>query len=318
MIPRIVTDQRSIEVSIRGEEGRTFAFGLFRFVDLIGAAMLVATVTVSPLRAEAQNADVPQQSICLMVESAARANDLPLQFLARVIWQESRFEAYAVGPLTRSGKRAQGIAQFMPDTATERRLLDPFDPVQALPKAAEFLRELRAQFGNLGLAAAAYNAGPGRVRAWLAGSGNMPAQTRHYVIAITGHPVEEWRNAKDSENGVPPADCSTLIATLHRSPSAYLTALEQRVRRAVAHPWGVQLAAGFSRDRALAAYARTMQRYAPVLGERDQMILRTLLRSRGTQPIYQIRVGTDTRAEADRLCRHLRAQGGACIVLRSL
>ena len=45
--------------------------------------------------------------------------------------------------MTRSGERAQGIAQFMPGTAAERNLLNPFDPIQALPKSAEFLRELR-------------------------------------------------------------------------------------------------------------------------------------------------------------------------------
>jgi transglycosylase-like protein with SLT domain len=100
-----------------------------------------------------------EQSLCLIIESAAKANDLPLEFLARVIWQESRFQSDAVGPVTSHGGRAQGIAQFMPETARERGLLDPFDPVQALPKAAEFLNELRNQFGNLGLAAAAYNAG---------------------------------------------------------------------------------------------------------------------------------------------------------------
>src|SRR2546425_830519 len=72
-----------------------------------------------------------ESSMCLMIESAARANELPVEFFARVIWQESRFQAGAVGPLTRSGARAQGIAQFMPATATERGLLDPFDPVQA-------------------------------------------------------------------------------------------------------------------------------------------------------------------------------------------
>src|SRR5215469_8632464 len=84
-------------------------------------------------------------AICLMIESAARANGLPLEFFARVIWQESRFQANAVGPMTRSGSRAQGIAQFMPGTASERGLLDPFNPVQALPKSAEFLAELRDQ-----------------------------------------------------------------------------------------------------------------------------------------------------------------------------
>ena len=133
--------------------------------------------------------------MCLMIESAARADDLPLEFFARVIWQESRFQSDAVGPVTRSGQRAQGIAQFMPGTASERGLLDPFDPVQALPKSAEFLSELRSQFGNLGLAAAAYNAGPRRVQEWLAGTGYMPQETRNYVSAITGTTVEDWAAA---------------------------------------------------------------------------------------------------------------------------
>ena len=136
-----------------------------------------------------------REAVCLMIEAAARANDLPLEFFARVIWQESRFQSDAMGPMTRSGQRAQGIAQFMPGTASERRLLDPFDPVQALPKSAEFLNQLRSQFGNLGLAAAAYNAGPRRVQEWLAGTGSMPQETRHYVSAITGATVEEWQTA---------------------------------------------------------------------------------------------------------------------------
>jgi len=96
-----------------------------------------------------------QEALCLMLEAAAKANDLPLEFFARVIWQESRFQTNAVGPVTRSGKRAQGIAQFMPGTASERGLLDPFDPVQGFAESSGVLSELRNQFGNLGLAAAA-------------------------------------------------------------------------------------------------------------------------------------------------------------------
>ena len=146
--------------------------------DVAPAKTDVARPSVEELAAQkpAQNArdTDTREAMCLMIESAARANDLPLEFFARVIWQESRFQSDAVGPVTRSGQRAQGIAQFMPGTASERRLLDPFDPVQALPKSAEFLNELRNQFGNLGLAAAAYNAGPRRVQEWLAGSGPMP------------------------------------------------------------------------------------------------------------------------------------------------
>src|SRR6267154_2992525 len=143
-----------------------------------------------------------REAMCLMIESAARAEGLPLEFFARVIWQESRFQSDAVGPVTRNGQRALGIAQFMPGTANERRLLDPFDPVQALPKSAEFLAELRGQFGNLGLAAAAYNAGPRRVQEWLAGSGYMPQETRNYFLAITGSPIEDW--AKAGKNGRQP------------------------------------------------------------------------------------------------------------------
>jgi soluble lytic murein transglycosylase-like protein len=131
-------------------------------------------------------------SICQVVQSAAAANGLPFEFFAQVIWQESRFRSDAVGPITRSGQRAQGIAQFMPMTAAERLLHDPFDPVEALPKSAEFLRDLWTQFGNLGLAAAAYNAGPQRVRDWLAGKRTLPSETQTYVRIVTGHSAQEW------------------------------------------------------------------------------------------------------------------------------
>ncbi len=57
-----------------------------------------------------------QPSICLLIESAALSNELPIEFFVRLIWQESRFEADAIGPSTRSGKHALGIAQFMPGT----------------------------------------------------------------------------------------------------------------------------------------------------------------------------------------------------------
>src|SRR5262245_45033692 len=103
----------------------------------ITALGFLCAIAPASLRAESI-ADATQTTMCLMLESAARNHDLPLEFFARLIWRESRFRAGAVGPLTRGGRRAQGIAQFMPGTAAERGLLDPFDPVQALPKSAEF------------------------------------------------------------------------------------------------------------------------------------------------------------------------------------
>lgn len=273
-------------------------------------------------RARAGPDDSAQSSICLMLESAAQAHDLPVEFFARLIWQESSFRADAVGPETRSGARAQGIAQFMPYTASERSLLDPFDPIKALPKAAEFLRELRDRFGNLGLAAAAYNAGPRRLSEWLAGTGHMPAETRSYVLAITGLSIEDWANGtKHDGSSAGPVDCEQMIASVKRAPdthaSSYLASLEERVSRATRQPWSVQLAAGFSRTRVLSKYAQLTRRYAGILSERDPLIDGGILRSRGTRSFYQVSIGAQTRTEANGVCAKIRAAGGACMVLRN-
>jgi transglycosylase-like protein with SLT domain/sporulation related protein len=273
----------------------------------------------APMRSSAEPGTA--ETICLMIESAARENGLPLEYFARVIWQESRFQTDAVGPMTRYGSRAQGIAQFMPGTASERGLLDPFDPVKALPKAAEFLTELRNQFGNLGLAAAAYNAGPRRVTEWLAGSGAMPAETRNYVRVITGSSVEDWakagRGGKMPESA-PPTTCRDLTALLRRAPNPFIIRLEEQVKLAAGRTWGVQLAAGFDRDKALAMYGRAIRNLAPVIGGRDPSILSSVQRSRGAHAFYQVRIGADTRAEADNLCSRIRKVGGACFVLRNM
>jgi hypothetical protein len=120
----------------------------------------------------------------------ARAHDLPIPFFANLIWQESKFDTRTI---SRAG--AQGIAQFMPQTAVEYGLINPFEPIHALNVAGKFLSELHGQFGNLGLAAAAYNAGPRRVIAWLAKRGPLPRETRNYVVKVTGRPAEDWASA---------------------------------------------------------------------------------------------------------------------------
>src|SRR3984957_19177379 len=275
-------------------------------------------------RPEAARDEATQETLCLIIESAAKTNDLPLEFFIRVIWQESRFQPKAVGPVTRNGQRAEGIAQFMPGTASERRLLDPFDPVQALPKSAEFLSELRNQFGNLGLAAAAYNAGPRRVQDWLNGSGSMPQETRNYVSAITGTTVDDWAAASRSGKPAPRAPvtsslgCRELMALLRRAPNPFVTELEQHVKLGADRLWGVQLAAGFDRDKALAMYARAIKRLGAVIGDQDPSLLSSVMRPRGTRTFYQVRIGTDTRPAADDLCNRIRHAGGACFVLRNL
>jgi hypothetical protein len=305
-----------------------------RLPALAAAALVTLVLPATPVRAAMDGDALPGigtqravkapvlDTICLLVEAAAVANGLPISFFARLINQESSFRPAVEGPMTRYGVRAQGIAQFMPGTAAERGLLDPFDPVQALPRSAEFLKSLEARFGNLGLAAAAYNAGPGRIEGVLRGVASVPAETRGYVASITGHTIEDWIAARrDGEVLVPPhgGTCSDVRAGLAApGRSAFMTALEKRVEDGVAKPWGVQLSAGFMRARALASYAGAERRFAAILAGRDPMILRTVLRNRGTRAFYQVRAGADTRAEAETLCQRLRKAGGACLVLGTL
>ena len=131
--------------------------------------------------------DLPVEKVCDALAAAAEETGLPPSFFARLIWQESGFRQRIV---SRAG--AQGVAQFMPGTAVLMGLHNPFDPIASVAASARFLRELFRQFGNIGLAAAAYNAGPRRIQDWLAQRGPMPDETRNYVKNITGQPIEKW------------------------------------------------------------------------------------------------------------------------------
>ena len=78
--------------------------------------------------------------------------------------------------MTISHAGALGIAQFIPETAVEYGLMNPFEPIHALFAAGKLLRKLNDRFGNLGLAAAAYNAGPQRVRTGWPSGEHCPAK----------------------------------------------------------------------------------------------------------------------------------------------
>ena len=126
---------------------------------LMAVGVVLATLPyLTPARAEPQGAENPRPSvddICCTLAQAAADNEIPEEFFTRLIWQESAS--------TSGGQPAgaQGIAQFMPQTVADRGLIDAFEPLQALRESASYLRELRTTFrGNLGLAAAAYNAAP--------------------------------------------------------------------------------------------------------------------------------------------------------------
>src|SRR5947199_7080335 len=104
------------------------------------------------------------------------------------------------------------------------------------------------------------------------------------------------------------------MAMLRRAPNPFVTQLEQHVRLAAAKLWGVQLAAGFDRNRALTMYARAVKNLGPVIGNQDPSLLASPLRSRGSRAFYQVRIGADTRGAADDLCNRIRKAGGACFV----
>lgn len=250
-------------------------------------------------------------SVCRLVETSARTQSLPIAFLTRLIWQESSFRPGAISPAG-----AQGIAQFMPKTADERGLVNPFDPEEAIPKSAELLADLKQRFGNLGLAAAAYNAGPPRVANWLAGHGNLPAETRDYVLTITRHPVEDWTGAAAVETMTDSAksskqSCLQATADIRRSEPRSVTA------SALFAPWGVQLAGSFSKAAALAAYARARGSYSTIIGKVEPMVIGGRVLSRGFAKYYQVRAPAPSRAAADALCEKILRVGGACAVLRS-
>ena len=198
-------------------------------------------------------------ALCGIVETAARQERLPVNFFTRLIWRESAFQPGAVSPAG-----AGGVAQFMPHTASERWLGDPFDPAAAIPASAKFLAELAQRFGNLGLAAAAYNAGPNAVADWIAGKGILPLETQDYVLAITGHDVEKWRGANPPSPAAPDPDkpCLTSIGNLRvaRGPEA------SPIVSGRFAPRDVQISASLSKGSALRAFARAQYNYYSVIG----------------------------------------------------
>ena len=131
-----------------------------------------------------------REEICETLTREAQANDVPAPFFINLLFQESGFQAGIV-----SDAGAEGIAQFMPETSADVGLDNPYDPLQAIPAAARLLRSLAREFGNLGLAAAAYNAGPRRIQDWLANKGKLPQETQGYVKTITGRAPETFTAA---------------------------------------------------------------------------------------------------------------------------
>ncbi|AZO27490.1 soluble lytic murein transglycosylase-like protein [Mesorhizobium shonense] len=261
-------------------------------------------------------ADPPQSAakrlisrVCDLIETQAEQNRLPKDFFARLIWKESRFDPNAVSPVG-----AEGIAQFMPGTAKLRGLADPFDIEQAIPASAKYLAEMKAGYGNLGLAAAAYNAGENRVSRWLSSGGFLPMETESYVFDVMGEPVDKFSDAAYA-SAIQPLDPKTSFAVACRRLPVIMSRTVAMASINV-KPWGVQVAGNFRRSAAIGQWLRVRGRFPALLASHDPVVsrVRTPIGRRG---IYAVRIGADSRAEANGICNKLQSVGGACVVLRN-
>jgi Transglycosylase SLT domain len=279
-----------------------------------GAAPAIPSGTQAATTGEPH--DVPARpptadDICRALEQSAAENSLPVEFFARVIWQESRFDALAVSP-----RGAAGIAQFMPATASWHGLANPFDPIEALGHSAAYLRELLNQFGNLGLAAAAYNAGPARVTGWLANHRPLPNETRNYVALVTGWTADEWASSsppEKAETTIPQGVPCTRLANLILAP-------KQERQRAVTYipRWGIHLAAHLSEGTAWAIYRDRIKRFNSLIGDREPIVLHKTIPGMGAAKRYIITIADDDRASLDKICRKLVASDVSCDVMRNI
>ena len=274
---------------------------------LIGAGMTGASVAVAgPSLSERQKL---VGRVCDLIQAHALANGLPEAFFARLIWKESRFDPNAVSPVG-----AEGIAQFMPGTAKMRGLANSFDIEQAIPASARYLGEMRIGFGNLGLAAAAYNAGESRVSRWLASGGFLPLETEEYVLDIMGEPADNFTERAHAGT-IRPLDTEKTFSVACRN---LRTIMSQTVAMASVHvkPWGVQVAGNFRRAAAVRQWQRVQGRFHALLGGYEPVVsrVRTPIGRRG---VYAVRIGVDDRSEAEAICQKLRGIGGSCIVRRN-
>lgn len=249
--------------------------------------------------------------VCSTIERAAGQNGLDPHFFARLLWKESLFEANAVSPVG-----AMGIAQFMPGTADLYDLHDPFNPAQAIHKAAWYLRHLTDVFGNIGLAAVAYNGGENRAARFIARNGGLPYETQDYVASITGFEALRWR-----DNPPPEAELKlALDPDMAFRPACEKLAGDRKLREFMIQPkvfpWGVIVASHPSQSGAIQQVARLNRSLRPILGDKQVGYVRKRLTGM-PRAVYTAQVGWDSRREAAAFCNRFKQLGGRCIVLRN-
>lgn len=145
--------------------------------DLFGRPV-VETAAEGAIWAEGETRLAPlSQPFADAIARAADRHGLDPKLLHALVIVES---AYRVDAVSSAG--AGGLTQLMPGTAVDLGVRDRFDVEENLSGGADYLARQMLRFGDVRLALAAYNSGPGRV----ARLGRIPdiAETRAYVVAV--------------------------------------------------------------------------------------------------------------------------------------
>lgn len=247
--------------------------------------------------------------VCRTIQQAATQHQIDPHFLARLLWKESLFEAGAISPAG-----ALGIAQFMPGTAEIVGLDDPFNPAKSIDASARYLRQLTLGFGNIGLAAVAYNGGESRAARYKKEGGRLPWETLDYVEAITGHTADVWRESTPEELDLRlEKDREFLPACITLAGNRSIREFQTPQR---AWPWGVILASHPNKSGASQQVVRLNRQLRPILaGKRVNYIQRRL--SGNPRSVYTAQVGYGSQREAMAFCNRFKSLGGRCMVLRN-